>query len=178
MFSAILVPTGNLGACTPQQTIVQPINGEASTTLVIGDLVKFDLGDSSTRTDATTLTEFDSKTNPFNVVILATAAGSTTGQHGGIWGVVTEGGAPGVRVKVCIAGLVQAKVTTTATTRPMTAGDTVLEPGAGVLVPAPATPSANGGTPLAIGFDTVTTTTTGILRNVLFNGFSMAINNL
>lgn len=174
MIPGILVPTGNLGALTAHQFIVSPINGEASTTLTVGDLVKFDLGDSSARTDIATLNDPDNKANPFNVVILATAS-TATSQKGGVWGVVVEGGVPGARVKICISGLVTAKVTTTATTRPMTAGDTVLQPGAGVLVPALATPDNTGGAPLAICFDTVTTTTTGVLRNVLFNGFSMAI---
>lgn len=174
MIPGILVPTGNLGALTAHQFIVSPINGESSTTLAVGDLVKFDLGDSSSRTDIATLNDPDNKANPFNVVILATAS-SATSQKGGIWGVVVEGGAPGTRVKICISGLVTAKVTTTATTRPMTRGDTVLENGAGVLVPTLATPDNTGGAPLAICFDTVTTNTTGVLRNVLFNGFSMAI---
>jgi len=163
--------TGNLSAIELPYAEVQPIAGEAVT---VGQLVKFDLsGGTAPSSDIATLLDTDNKRNPFNVVCLATAS-TATSQKGGIFGVVTEAAAAGARCKVCVFGLVQATVTCTATTRPMTAGDTVLQNGAGVLVPALATPSNLGGAPLAIGFDTVTTDNTA-LRTVFFNGFSMSI---
>jgi hypothetical protein len=167
---------GNLSAIEPPFAEVSPIfaSGTPSDLASVGQLVKFDLtGGAAPRADASLVGDTDNKRNPFNVVIAATT-GSATSQKGGIWGIVTHGGRVGDRIKVCVFGVVQASVTTTVTTNPMTAGDTVLVNGAGVLVPAPATAAATTGAPLAIGFDTVTTTTTQ-LRTVFFNGFSMAI---
>lgn len=167
---------GNLSAIEPPFAEVSPIfaSGTPSDVATVGQLVKFDLtGGSAPRADPALVGDTDNKRNPFNVVVAATA-GTATSQKGGIWGVVTQGGRVGDRIKVCVFGVVQATVTTTATSNPMTAGDTVLVNGAGVLVPAPATPANTTGAGLAVGFDTVTTNTTQ-LRTVFFNGFAFAV---
>lgn len=103
MIPGILTSTGNLGALTPHQIVVSPIAGEA---IAKGDLVRFDLADSVSATEYTTLLDFDNKKNPFNVVI----KNPTTIPDGGIWGVALEAGVAGSRFKVCIAGLVEATV--------------------------------------------------------------------
>jgi hypothetical protein len=155
MIPGILTPSGNLGACTPQQVIVQPIAGVAVT---VGDIVMFDLaGNNSTYTDVATYDDADNKKNPFNVVVLATAALG----EGGIYGVVTEAAAAGQRCKICIAGMVTAKITGTATI-----AATVLTPGAGVLVPA----ATLVGTGVALALEANSSGPN--LRRVLFNGWS------
>jgi hypothetical protein len=155
MIAGIVTPAGNLAAATPHQVIVQPIAGVA---VAVGDIVMFDLnGSNTTYTDVATFDDLDNKKNPFNVVILSTAARG----EGGIYGVVTEASAAGARCRVCIAGMVTAKITGTATI-----GETVLTPGAGVLVPA-ATLVGTG-----VGLCLETNSTGPNLRRVLFNGWS------
>jgi hypothetical protein len=125
MIAGIITPLGNLGALTPQQVCVRPIAGVAVT---VGDIVMFDLsGSNTTYTDTATFDDFDNKKNPFNVVVLATAALG----EGGVYGVVTQAAAAGQRCEVCVAGLVSAKISGATTI-----GTTVLTPGAGILVPA------------------------------------------
>lgn len=173
MYSAILVPTGNLGALTTTQTVVTPINGHTAA-LAVGDLVRFDFsGVSTLYTDTTTILDSDNKKNPLNVVVTA-VDGTATVAKGGVWGVVLEAAAIGARVKVCIAGLVDAKVTTTATSAETTAGVTVVIPSAGVLKPAPATPANTSGPGIGLALQTVSTSTTTLMR-VLFNGFAFAV---
>ena len=99
MIPGILVPTGNLGALTATQVTVQPI---AAVDLVPGDLVKFDLDDTTTFADASKYDDPDAKTNPLNVVKAAVAGGSNVTEKGGIWAIVTEGALAGARCKVCI----------------------------------------------------------------------------
>jgi hypothetical protein len=155
MIAGIIAPTGNLAAATPHQVIVQPIAGVAVT---VGDIVMFDFpGNNTTYTDTATYDDLDNKKNPFNVVVLSTAALG----EGGIYGVVTEAAAAGSRCRVCIAGMVTAKVTGTATI-----GATVLTPGAGVLVPA----VTLVGTGVALALETNSSGPN--LRRVLFNGLS------
>lgn len=154
MIAGIITPAGNLAAATPAQVVVQPIAGA---TVAVGDLVMFDLNGSSTYADNTTFDDLDNKKNPFNVVILATAARG----EGGIYGVVTEAAVAGSRCRVCIAGMVSAKITGTATI-----GETVLTPGAGVLVPA----ATLVGTGVALCLETTSGGPTA--RRVLFNGWS------
>lgn len=171
MIPGILTPSGNLGALTAHQVVVQPI---AAAAFSAGALVKFDLAaTSSTYTDIATLTDPDNKKNPFNVVVAA-AAGTASTDHGGIWGICLESCVAGQRVKVCVAGLCTATVTATTSTNPMTAGVTVLIPGAGVLIPAPATAAAASGPGLGLTFTTQTTTAT-VSATVLFNGFAFAV---
>jgi hypothetical protein len=179
MIPGIITSSGNLGGLTPHQIIVNPI---AAVNLAVGDLVMFDLsGSNTTYTDVSTIAEIDNKKNPFNVVILsvAGAAGtSTTTQtgKGGIFAVVVEAATAGSRVKVCVAGLVNAKVTTLAAS-PITAGVTVLTNGAGVLISTLGTAAAAAqGAPMAIGFTTVTTgaPVTASIMPVLFNGYQFA----
>ena len=155
MIPGILVPSGNLAALSPAQVIVQPIAGVAVT---VGDIVMFDLvGNNTTYTDVTQYDELDNKKNPFNVVVLSTVALG----EGGVYGVVTEAAAAGSRCKVCIAGMVNAKVTGTTVI-----GTTVLTPGAGVLVP----PVTLVGTGVALAL--VANTGGPTLCRVLFNGWS------
>lgn len=155
MIAGIIAPTGNLAAATPHQVIVQPIAGVAVT---VGDIVMFDFpGNNTTYTDTATYDDLDNKKNPFNVVVLSTAALG----EGGIYGVVTEAAAAGSRCRVCIAGMVTAKVTGTATI-----GATVLTPGAGVLVPA----VTLVGTGVALALETNSSGPN--LRRVLFNGWA------
>lgn len=153
MIFGLLAPTGNVGALTPDPVIVRPIAGVA---VAVGDLVAFDIGSSNTTyTTAADITNFNSERCGFNVVIAATAA-----QDGGIFGVVTKAASAGQRCEVCIAGLVEAKVTGTAT-----AGTTVLINGAGVLVPA-----ATAGTGVGLGISTAANSGGPNLRAVIFNG--------
>ena len=96
--------------------------------VAVGDIVMFDLvGNNTTYTSTSAYDDLDDKKNPFNVVVLSTAALG----EGGIYGVVTEAAAAGSRCKVCIAGMVTAKISGTTSI-----GATVLTPGAGILVPA------------------------------------------
>jgi hypothetical protein len=90
--------------------------------------------------------------------------------------VVLEAATAGNRVKICVAGLCQAKVTTLSTS-PITAGVTVLTNGAGVLVSTLGVAAvAAQGAPMAIGFTTVTTgaPVTASLMTVLINGYQFA----
>lgn len=154
MIAGIIAPAGNLAAATPHQVIVQPIAGVAVT---VGDIVMFDLAGSNAYTDTTTFDDTDNKKNPFNVVILSTAARG----EGGIYGVVTEAASAGSRCKVCIAGMVTAKINGTTAI-----GETVLTPGAGVLVPAVTLVGTGVGLALA------TNASGAASIRVLFNGWS------
>jgi len=155
MIFGLLSPTGNVGALSPNPVIVRPI---AAVNVAVGDLVAFDIGSSNaTYTTAADITNFNSEKCGFNVVIAATAA-----QEGGIFGVVTTAASAGQRCEVCIAGLVTAKVTGTAT-----AGTTVLINGAGVLVPA-----AASGTGTGLGISTAANSGGPNLRAVIFNGLT------
>ena len=166
MIPGILAPTGNLGALTAHQVIVTPI---ADVAVSVGDLVKFDLADAGTGgyADVAFIDDADNKKNPFNVVGLAVAGTSSTTEKGGIWGVVTEAAVAGSRCKVCIAGVVSAKVTGTATL-----GVTTLIAGAGVLVPAPSTASVNSSAPLGLALEANTSGPN--LRRVLIQGFAFS----
>lgn len=155
MLPGILTPTGNLAAATPASVIVQPI---ADVAVSVGDLVMFDLAGNGSNTDTATYDDLDNKKNPFNVVVLSTVALG----EGGIYGVVTEAAAAGARCRVCIAGMVSAKVTGTASI-----GATVLTPGAGVLVPA----ATLVGTGVALALQANTGGPN--LCRVLFNGFAI-----
>lgn len=156
MIPGILTPAGNLGGLTPHQVIVTPIAGVA---LTVGDIVMFDLaGTNTTYTSLSVWDDLDNKKNPFNVVILATAARG----EGGIYGVVTEAAAAGSRVKVCIAGMVTAKISGTTAV-----GVTVLTPDAGILSPA----ATLTGTGVAVALATNASGAASI--RVLFNGWSI-----
>ena len=156
MIPGILTSTGNLGGLTPHQIVVNPIAGVA---LTVGDIVMFDFaGTNTTYTSLTVWDDVDNKKNPFNVVILATAARG----EGGVYGVVLEAAAAGARVKVCIAGMVTAKINGTTAV-----GETVLTPGAGVLVPA-ATLTGTG-----VGLALATDASGAASIRVLFNGWSL-----
>lgn len=163
MIPGILVPTGNLGALTAHQVIVQPI---AAVAVDVGDLVKFDLDDTTTYADATKYDDPDAKNNPLNVVKAAVAGSSSTTEKGGVWGVVTEAAAAGSRCKVCIAGIVQAKVNAATTV-----GVTTLIADAKVLKPAPSTASLSSSAPLGLALQTIGGA--GTIR-VLFNGFAFS----
>ncbi len=155
MIPGIIASSGNLGGCTPHQIIVRPI---AAVAVTVGDIVMFDLvGNNTTYTDTSTYDDLDNKKNPFNVVVLSTAALG----EGGIYGVVTEAAAAGTRCKVCIAGMVTAKISGTTTI-----GTTVLTPGAGILVPAVTLVGTGVGLALA------TNASGAASIRVLFNGWS------
>lgn len=163
MIPGILVPTGNLGGLTANQVIVQPI---ADVAVAVGDLVKFDLDDQGSGgfADIAFIDDPDNKKNPFNVVKLAVAGSSATTEKGGVWGVVTEAAVAGARCKVCIAGVVTAKVIGT-----VTFGVTPLIAGAAGLVPAPATPSINSSPALGLALESNTGTNQ---RRVLIQGMA------
>jgi hypothetical protein len=163
MIPGILVPTGNLGALTADQIVVQPI---AAVDVAVGDLVKFDLADTSTYTNLTALNDPDNKTNPFNVVIKAVAGSSSTTEKGGIWAVVTQAATAGQRCKVCVSGLVDAKISGTTT-----AGVTTMIAGAAILEPAPSTASVNSSAPIALAMGTNASGAATI--KVLICGFSL-----
>jgi hypothetical protein len=174
MIPGLIVPAGNLGGLNPHQVICCPI---AAVDLAVGDLVMFDLwGSNSTYTDVAQIAELDHKKNPFNVVVksvagvagTASAGGQAVGK-GGIFAVVVEAATAGNRVKVCLSGLVDAKVTTVVTTGECTAGRTVLFNGVGVLTCVGLASATATGAPLGIGFTSVATSTTTLMK-VLFNG--------
>lgn len=160
MIPGILTSSGNLGGLTPHQVVVTPIAGVA---LAVGDLVMFDLASSSTYTTASTIDDLDNKKNPFNVVILSTVARG----DGGVFGVVLEAAAAGARVKVCIAGVVTAKVVTAAS-ETTAAGTTVLTVGAGALNMAVTTVGCGVGLALAAQAASITAQ-----AKVLFNGYTI-----
>jgi hypothetical protein len=174
MIPGILVPSGNLGGLNPHQVTCSPI---AAVDLAVGDLVMFDLwGSNATYTDVSTIGELDHKKNPFNVVVksvagvagTASAGGQAVGK-GGIFAVATQAAVAGQRCVVCLSGLVDAKVTTVATTGECTAGRTVLYNGVGVLTCVGLATATGTGAPLGIGFTSVATSTTTTMK-VLFNG--------
>jgi hypothetical protein len=176
MIAGIITPLGNLGALTPQQVCVKPIAAEA---LAVGDLVQFDLASTSaTYTAAADLTEFDSKKCPFNVVIKTTAPSAATNViagKGGIFGVVTQAAAAGQRCEVCVAGVVDAKVTVAAANS-CDAGESVLTVGTGVLVPAPATPANTTGAPVALALATIAASSgTSTIKVLLGSPWSLAV---
>ena len=166
MIPGILTSSGNLGALTAHQVSVKPI---ADVAVAVGDLVKFDLDDTGGGgfADAAFIDDSDNKKNPFNVVKLAVAGASSTTEKGGIWGVVTEAAAAGSRCKVCIAGVVSAKITGTTVL-----GVNTLIAGAGVLVPAPSTASVNSSAPLGLALEANSSGPN--LRRVLFQGFAFS----
>ena len=156
MIPGILTSTGNLGGLTPHQIVVTPIAGVA---LAAGDVVMFDFaGSNTTYTSTAAYDDLDNKKNPFNVVILSTAARG----EGGVFGVVLEAAAVGTRVKVCIAGMVNVKIDGATSI-----GVTVLTPGAGVLVPA----ATLVGTGVALALATNASGTATI--RTLFNGWNL-----
>lgn len=163
MIPGILTPSGNLGALSAHQVTVKPI---ADVAVAVGDLVKFDLDDAGGGgfADIAFINDADNKKNPFNVVKLAVAGSSATTEKGGIWGVVTEAAPAGSRCKICIAGVVTAKVIGT-----VTAGVTPLIAGAAGLVPAPATPSINSSPALGLALESNTGTNQ---RLVLIQGMA------
>lgn len=156
MIPGILTSTGNLGGLTPHQIVVNPIAGVA---LAVGDIVMFDFtGSNTTYTDVSKIDDPDNKKSPFNVVILSTAARG----EGGVYGVVLDAAVAGARAKVCIAGVVNAKVNGA-----FTAGTTVATPGAGVLVPA----ATLTGTGVALVLED--NASGAATKKVLFNGYSL-----
>lgn len=98
-----ILPSGNLGGLNPNQISVSVI---AASNLEIGDLVMFDLQDTSSYTDTSLLTDFDNKRCPFNVVIKSPASNPSSG----IWGVSNSKAIAGQRVQVMVSGLVEATV--------------------------------------------------------------------
>jgi len=179
MIPGIICPTGNLGGLTPHQVLCSPI---AAVDVAVGDLVMFDFaGVSTTYTDVAKITDLDNKKSPFNVVIksvpgvagTSSAGGQATGK-GGVFAVVTTAAVAGARCVVCVNGLVDAKVTTVQTTGECTAGKTVLFNGTGVLTCVGAASATATGAPLGIGFTSVATGTTTLMK-VLFNGYAFAI---
>ena len=166
MIPGILVPTGNLGALTATQVTVQPI---AAIDLVPGDLVKFDLDDTTTFADAAKYHDPDAKDNPLNVVKAAVAGGSNVTEKGGIWAIVTEGAKAGARCKVCISGILTAKISGATT-----AGQTTLIAGAKILGPSPTTDSANSSPALALALQANASGAATI--RVLFDGVAFARN--
>lgn len=169
MIPGILCSSGNLGALTPHQIVVQPICGE---TMAKGDLVRFDLADASASCDYTTLLDYDNKKNPFNVVI----KNPTTIADGGIWGIALEAGVVGSRVKICIAGLVEASVV--ARTSDITALGSVLSGDATTAGRLTQQTTGNVGLGLWMGVVASPLTAAGTVTQpntatsyVLFNGF-------
>jgi len=158
MIAGLITPSGNLSALTPQQVTVRPI---AAVAVAVGDIVKFDIQCASASTNAANLVNFDEPTCGFNVVVLSAAA--TAGEDGGVWAVVTEAAAAGNRCTVCIAGVVDAKVTTAATT----AAGQVLAPIASNVLGAP----ASAGNPAVAVLLEAANSVTAASRKVLFNGF-------
>ena len=179
MIPGILVPTGNLGGLNPHQVTCSPI---AAVDVAVGDLVMFDLAATNTTyTDSAQIAELDHKKNPFNVVVksvagvagTASAGGQAVGK-GGVFAVVTQAALAGQRCVVCVSGFVDAKVTTVGTTGECTAGKTVLFNGVGVLTCVGLASATATGAPLGIGFTSVATSTTTVMK-VLFNGYAFAI---
>ena len=166
--------TGYEGALAVPQIKCRPITAY---NCAVGDLVKFDLDagytTSGTYTDLTKYEDFNHPKCPFNVVKEA-LAGSATDEKVGIWGVVVKAATEGNRCDVVIFGIVDAMVSTVATTNPMTAGMTGLIPNSLRLRPAPVSPSNASGACLGIALET-RATTAAQLSKIFFNGFAMAV---
>jgi hypothetical protein len=161
MIAGLIVPSGNLSALTPQQVTVKPI---AAVNVAVGDIVKFDIQcATATYTNSANLVNYDEPTCGFNVVVMSGAA--ATGEDGGVWGVVIEAAAQGRVCTVCIAGVVDAKVTTAGST----AAGQVLSPIAANVLGAP----ASAGNPAVAVLLEAANTTTAAIRKVLFNGFQI-----
>ena len=188
----VLVPTGNLGGLNPAVVYVTPIAGTAVSE---GDLVMFDLYDTNTLTNVNSLTNFDEKNCPFNVVVRS----PVTAPSNSIWGVAMKSAIPGQRVKVAVGGLVEASVF--ATTSALSAGDAVgpdpvggrltqsrTSPSIGIFLGVVATPFTAGsvgigstsmGYVLFDGFAAIATGTAGSgLRGVSASGLSSQLNYL
>lgn len=166
MIPGIITPSGNLGGLTAHQVIVQPI---AAVAVTAGDLVKFDLDDTTTFADAANYDDPDNKTNPLNVVKLAIAGTGASSEKGGVWGVVTDPAAAGTRCRVCVSGILTGKINGTTAV-----GQTTLIAGAGVLVPAPTTDSANSSPALALALQTNASGAATI--RILFQGMQFSRN--
>ena len=168
MIPGIITPAGNLGALSAHQVIVQPI---ADAAVAVGDLVKFDLDDAGSGgfADAAAYDDPDNKRNPLNVVKLAVAGASATTEKGGIWGIVTEGAVAGARCRVCVSGILTAKINGATSI-----GQTTLIAGAGVLIPSPTTDSANSSPALALALQTNASGAATI--RILFQGMAFARN--
>jgi len=160
MIAGLIVPSGNLAALTPQQVTVKPIAGVA---VAVGDLVRFDLGSSSSYSTLANINNWDEPTSGFNVVIAALAADDC-----GVFAVVTQAAAAGQVCTVCVAGVVDVKVTGT-TTR----GTTVLVNSAGVLIPA-----ATTGVGVGLGIPLASQGSVTALISVLFNGWQIGSQGL
>jgi hypothetical protein len=98
-----IVPTGNLGGLNPSIVSVTPV---AASRIVAGDLVMFDLFDTSSITEASKLVDFDDNRCPFNVVVTSPVDAPSAS----VWGVAMGSAEIGQRVKVAVTGLVSAKV--------------------------------------------------------------------
>lgn len=159
MIAGLITPSGNLAALTPQPVLVKPIAGEA---VALGDTVRFNIHQASNAfTSSANLTNFDEPNCPFNVVVLSAAP--TNGQEAGVWGIVTEAAAAGNRCTVCVAGVVDAKVTTGASTA---AGAALAPVASNVLGPA-----ASGAGPVVAILLEAADTVTAASRKVLLSGF-------
>ena len=153
MIAGLITPSGNLAALTPQQVTVKPIAGVA---VSVGDLVRFDLGSTSSFSTLANIANYDEPTCGFNVVITP-----ATTDEGGVFGIVTQAAAAGQVCTVCVAGVVDAKVTGTSTK-----GTTVLINGTTALVPA-----ATAGTGVGLAIGLANNTSGPNLVSVLFNGW-------
>lgn len=111
-----LVPTGNLGGLNPSVVSVSPIAGSR---VSAGDLVMFDIFDTSAVTNAAQLVQFDDRRCPFNVVIRSPVDAPAAS----VWGIALSSAESGQRVKVAVTGLVEATVHASGST--LVAGNSV-----------------------------------------------------
>ena len=187
-----LVPTGNLGGLNPSIVSVSPIAGSR---ISAGDLVMFDIFDTSAVTDTAQLVQFDDKRCPFNVVVRSPVDVPSAS----VWGVALSGAEIGQRVKVAVTGLVSATVYASeaslvagASVGPDAVGGRLTQsrtsPSIGIFLGVVATPFTAGsvgigstsmGYVLFDGFAAIATGTAGSgLRGVSASGLSSQLNYL
>jgi len=112
MISGLSRPINSFGGLAPYEMFTEAING-TTIPLGIGDLVAFDLCAKSTvYTVAADLLKPNSSRSGFNVVTTTFTDAGFVLLNGGIFGIVMRGGAVGEYVKVCVRGIVKARLVT------------------------------------------------------------------
>lgn len=112
MNAGISRPINSFGGVAPYEMYAEATNG-SSFRLNIGDLVVFDLcAKSVVYTVAADIQNPRSDRCGFNVVTTVFKDGDDSDLRGGLFGIVMRGGNVGERVKVCLKGIVTARLVT------------------------------------------------------------------
>ena len=112
MISGLSRPINSFGGLAPYEMFTEAING-TDLPLGVGDVVAFDLCAKSTvYTVAADLLKPNSSRSGFNVVTTTLTDAGSVSLNGGIFAIVIRGGAVGEYVKVCVRGIVKARLVT------------------------------------------------------------------